>query len=85
MNDAAQQWTMWVRRGVLNARQGMATGVRLKVSGPTAALVGVLLNPASAGKLAGSGAVMLDGDVTALGELAALQDDFEPTFPIVTP
>ncbi|WP_051153423.1 alkyl sulfatase C-terminal domain-containing protein [Nocardia niigatensis] len=76
---------MWVRRGVLNARQGMATDVRLKVSGPTAALVGVLLNPASAGKLAGSGAVMLDGDVTALGELAALQDDFEPTFPIVTP
>ncbi|MFJ9370996.1 alkyl sulfatase C-terminal domain-containing protein, partial [Nocardia sp. NPDC101769] len=49
-----------------------------------AALVRVLPAPGGAGE-AGSGAITLDGDVTTLGELAALLDDFEPTFPIVTP
>ncbi|MEU6586045.1 alkyl sulfatase dimerization domain-containing protein [Nocardia sp. NPDC046763] len=83
--DSGQQWTMWVRRGVLNARQGRADGARVTVSGPKAALVKVLLTPGCAGELAGSGAITLDGEVTALGELAALLDDFEPTFPIVTP
>ncbi|MFE3255689.1 alkyl/aryl-sulfatase [Nocardia sp. NPDC059229] len=83
--DSGQQWTMWVRRGVLNARQGRADDARLTVSGPKAALVGVLLTPGSAGELARSGAITLDGDMTALGELATLLDDFEPTFPIVTP
>ncbi|MFI2233939.1 MBL fold metallo-hydrolase [Nocardia testacea] len=40
--------------------------------------------PATAGALADSGAVRLDGDRAALTELAALLDEFDPSFPIVT-
>lgn len=83
--DIGQQWTMWVRRGVLNARRGRAPGRRLSVAGPKRALTGVLLKPATAGALADSGAVRLDGDRAALTELAALLDEFDPLFPIVTP
>jgi len=42
-------------RAVLNARRGASTDTQLTVSGPKAALVGVLLQPASAGQLAQAG------------------------------
>ncbi len=64
-----ETWTMWVRRGVLNARPGASARPQLTVSGPKAALVGVLLQPASASQLAQAG----------------LLDDFVPNFPVVTP
>ena len=34
--DLDQTWTVWVKRGVLNARQGASSGTELTVSGPTA-------------------------------------------------
>lgn len=44
--DLDQSWTVWVRRGVLNARLGASPDAQLTVSGPKAALVGVVLQPA---------------------------------------
>lgn len=41
--DEDQTWTMWVKRGVLNSRQGASPDTQLTVSGPKAALVGTLL------------------------------------------
>ncbi|MEN0135098.1 MAG: alkyl sulfatase dimerization domain-containing protein [Rhodococcus sp. (in: high G+C Gram-positive bacteria)] len=83
--DADEQWTMWIARGVLNARRGTSSGAQLTVSGPKKALIGVLLAPATAAQLAAAGAVTLDGDDSALSQLAGILDNFEPNFPIVTP
>ncbi|MGW5384681.1 alkyl sulfatase C-terminal domain-containing protein [Nocardia sp. NPDC003963] len=41
--------------------------------------------PAAAEELTASGAVRLAGDSTALTDPAAILDDFDPAFPIVTP
>ncbi|AHH18493.1 metallo-beta-lactamase superfamily protein [Nocardia nova SH22a] len=83
--DSGEQRTMWVRRGVLNARRGTSDDARLSIAGPKKALVGLLLTPALADKLTASDVVTLDGDAATLKELGALLDEFEPTFPIVTP
>lgn len=80
-----ETWTMWVKRGVLNARPGASASPQLTVSGPKAALVGVLLQPASAGRLAQAGQLKLDGDEAVLTSYAGLLDDFDPNFPMVTP
>ncbi|HVX20326.1 MAG TPA: alkyl sulfatase dimerization domain-containing protein [Acidimicrobiales bacterium] len=83
--DLAETWTMWVQRGVLNARRGASPAAQLTVSGPKAALVGVLLQPAAAGKLIDGGQVTVDGDAGVLDTLAGLMDEFDPNFNIVTP
>lgn len=83
--DRDEFWSMRVHRGVLNARPGAVPDAPLTVSGPKAALAGVLLRPAAAGKLAASGAVKLEGDERLLEEFASLLDEFDPNFPIVTP
>jgi alkyl sulfatase BDS1-like metallo-beta-lactamase superfamily hydrolase len=83
--DHDQTWTMWVKRGVLNARRGTSPGTQLTVSGPKAALVAVLLQPASASKLAQDGKIQLDGDEAVLTTYAELLDQFDPNFNIVTP
>ncbi|WP_068165898.1 alkyl/aryl-sulfatase [Rhodococcus phenolicus] len=83
--DEGVRWTMWIRRGVLNARRGSSPQPPLTVSGPKAALVGVLVQPGSAQKLQESGAITLDGDEQVLSDFAALLDEFDPSFPIVTP
>ncbi|WP_327149821.1 alkyl/aryl-sulfatase [Nocardia sp. NBC_01329] len=83
--DLGEQWTMWVRRGVLNARRGSTPEPRLTVTGSKKALTGMLLKPAMAEELAASGVVRLAGDHAALTDLAAILDDFDPAFPIVTP
>ena len=80
-----QSWTMWVRRGVLNARRGRSTGAALTVSGPKRALVTALLQPAKAAQLAESGQLVLDGDATVLKAYGDLLDEFDPDFRIVTP
>lgn len=84
-DSGGETWTMWVRRGVLNARRGAHPDTRLTVSGPKAALVGVLLRPAAAGEMAESGAIVLDGDEGVLETLGGLLDDFDPNFSMVTP
>lgn len=76
---------MWVRRGVLNARRGASPATQLTVSGPKAALVGVVLQPAAASRLAEAGTIRLDGDKTVLQTLAGLMDQFDPNFNVITP
>ncbi len=83
--DVDQTWTVWVKRGVLNARIGASPDTQLTVSGPKAALVGVVLKPAAAPQLAQAGQIQLDGDTAALDNLAAAMDEFNPNFNIVTP
>ena len=46
--DLDETWTVWVNRGVLNARRGASPDPQLTVAGPKAALVGVALQPAAA-------------------------------------
>ncbi|MFD6103294.1 alkyl/aryl-sulfatase [Nocardia salmonicida] len=83
--DADEQWTMWIRRGVLNARRGRSDQAQLTVAGPKPFLVSVLLAPDSAAKLAEGGKITLDGDATVLDTYGPLLDEFDPAFPIVTP
>ncbi|MGW5317408.1 alkyl/aryl-sulfatase [Nocardia thailandica] len=83
--DVGEQWHLWVRRGVLNARRGVGPEPQLTVTGPKPALIGVLLRPSGAEDLVASGAVTTEGDRSALARLAALLDTFDPAFPIVTP
>ncbi|GGV48652.1 alkyl sulfatase [Kitasatospora herbaricolor] len=83
--DLDETWTMWVRRGVLNARRGASPETLLTVSGPRPALAGVLLHPATADRLARDGAITLDGDPSVLETYGGLLDEFDPDFPIVTP
>ena len=83
--DLDQTWTVWVKRGVLNARQGASPDTQLTVSGPKAALVGVILKPAAAGQLTQAGHITLNGDLRALTALADVLDEFDPNFNIITP
>ena len=83
--DLDQTWTVWIRRGVLNARRGGSPDTQLTVSGPKAALVGVVLRPGAAGELTEAGQIRLDGDPAALTALAGVLDEFDPNFAIVTP
>ena len=83
--DLDQTWTVWVRRGVLNARRGASADAQLTVTGPKAALVGVVLQPAAAGT-AGEGRKDHPRRRPAVLEtFAALLDEFDPDFAIVTP
>ncbi len=70
---------------MLNARRGASPAAQLTVSGPKAALVGVVLQPAAAGQLAQTGEITLDGDGSVLATFAALMDEFDPNFNFVTP
>jgi alkyl sulfatase BDS1-like metallo-beta-lactamase superfamily hydrolase len=83
--DVEETWTVWVKRGVLNARRGASADTQLTVAGPKAALVGVVLQPAAAGKLASAGKITLDGDDAVLKTYAGLLDEFDPNFNIVIP
>lgn len=83
--DHKETWTVWISRGVLNARRGASPDTQLTVSGPKAALIGVVLQPAAASQLAQAGKIQLDGDQAVLASLAALMDTFDPNFNIITP
>ena len=83
--DLSQTWTVWVKRGVLNARLGTSPDTQLTVSGPKAALVGVVLQPAAVDQLVQAGHITLNGDRAALDSFAGVMDEFDPNFNIVTP
>jgi alkyl sulfatase BDS1-like metallo-beta-lactamase superfamily hydrolase len=83
--DASSKWTMWVRNGVLNARQGHADHAQLTITGPKAALAGVLLQPAQAEAIIAKAGLETDGDLSVLQTLAAVTDTFDPDFNISTP
>ncbi|GII98848.1 hypothetical protein Slu03_12260 [Sediminihabitans luteus] len=52
---------------------------------PKALAAAVVLQPAAATRLATAGKVTLDGDTSVLDAYAAVLDEFDPNFPIVTP
>ena len=83
--DLNETWTAWVKRGVLNARNGAAADAQLTISGPKAALMGVVLQPAAASQLSRAGKIQLNGDESALATLAGVMDEFDPNFNIVVP
>lgn len=83
--DLDETWTVWVRRGVLNARRGASPDAQLTISGPKAALVGAVLQPAAASQFVQAGKIQLDGDQSVVATFAGLMDTFDPNFNIVTP
>ncbi|GAA3209854.1 alkyl/aryl-sulfatase [Oerskovia jenensis] len=83
--DQDETWTLWVRHGVLNARKGAHPDASLTVSGPKAALAGVLLQPAATARLVDAGTVTLDGEASVLDTYGSVLDTFDPDFAIVTP
>ena len=83
--DLEETWTMWIQRGVLNARKGASSHPDLTVSGAKAALVGVAMRPAAAAQLPRVNEIALDGNRAVLETYANLLDSFDPNFAIVTP
>jgi alkyl sulfatase BDS1-like metallo-beta-lactamase superfamily hydrolase len=83
--DAGGDWTMWLRHGVLNARPGHADGAQLTVTGPKAALAGILLEPAKGKILIDKAGVKVDGELGVLNTLAGVVDTFDNHFNISTP
>jgi linear primary-alkylsulfatase len=83
--DSDSDWTMWVRHGVLNAREGHVDDVQLTLRGPKPAIAQLLLQPGDAADPIASGAVATDGDTSALETLAALMDAFDTRFNLATP
>jgi alkyl sulfatase BDS1-like metallo-beta-lactamase superfamily hydrolase len=84
-SDLDEHWTMWVRRGVLNARRGSSPDAQVTLTGPKVALVGILLAPTSASQLIEAGTVTLGGDASTLRDFGDVLDQFDPNFNIVTP
>ncbi|HEY7054066.1 MAG TPA: alkyl sulfatase dimerization domain-containing protein, partial [Mycobacterium sp.] len=83
--DVNDEWTMWIRHGVLNARHGRVDGADLTLAGPKAALAAVLLRPADADDTVSKSGVRVDGDESVLKALASVIDTFDPHFNIATP
>ncbi|NGO74176.1 MBL fold metallo-hydrolase [Streptomyces sp. YC504] len=83
--DLDETWNMWVTNGVLNARRGASPDAQLTVTGPKRALVGAVLQPSTAAKLAEAGQIKLEGEAAALDAYAGVLDVFDTDFAIVTP
>jgi alkyl sulfatase BDS1-like metallo-beta-lactamase superfamily hydrolase len=83
--DPAQHWTMWVRHGVLNAREGTAEDAQLTVAGTKAGLVTTLLQPLKARRMSGTSQLSFTGDTAVLARYGALLDAFDPSFALITP
>jgi len=83
--DSGEDWTMWVRNGVLNARKEHADDAQLTITGPKAALAGVLLQPGQADAIVAKTGLETEGDLSVLDTLASVMDTFSPHFNISTP
>ena len=84
-DDTGDEWTMWIRNGVLNARRGHADEVQLTISGPKADLAALLLQPTQAEYIIAKDALKTEGDLAVLDSLASVIDTFDPYFNISTP
>jgi alkyl sulfatase BDS1-like metallo-beta-lactamase superfamily hydrolase len=86
--DAGETWTVLVGNGVLTPMRGDAPGgeqPRLTLRMRRADFVSVLAGLATFEEMAGSGAVRLAGDATALATLTGLLEAPDRNFAIVTP
>jgi hypothetical protein len=84
-SDLDETWTVRVANGVLNARLGATDDAQVTVTGPKAAIVGAVLQPATVPELVEAGMLELGGDETVLEAYAAVLDEFDKSFPIGTP
>jgi alkyl sulfatase BDS1-like metallo-beta-lactamase superfamily hydrolase len=84
-DDTGDEWTMWIRNGVLNARRGHADDVQLTITGPKADLAALLLQPTQAEYIIAKDALKTEGDLAVLESLASVIDTFDPYFRISTP
>jgi alkyl sulfatase BDS1-like metallo-beta-lactamase superfamily hydrolase len=84
-DDTGDEWTMWIRNGVLNARRGHADEVQLTITGPKADLAALLLQPTQAGYIIAKDALKTEGDLAVLESLASVIDTFDRYFNISTP
>ena len=84
-DDTGDEWTMWIRNGVLNARRGHADDVQLTITGPKADLAALLLQPTQAEYIIAKDALKTEGDLAVLESLASVIDTFDPYFKISTP
>jgi alkyl sulfatase BDS1-like metallo-beta-lactamase superfamily hydrolase len=84
-DDTGDEWTMWIRNGVLNARRGHADEVQLTITGPKADLAALLLQPTQAEYVIAKDALKTEGDLAVLESLASVIDTFDPYFKISTP
>ncbi|MET9211564.1 MULTISPECIES: alkyl/aryl-sulfatase [unclassified Nocardia] len=84
-DDIGDEWTMWVRNGVLNARRGHSPEAQLTVTGPKPALAAILLQPKNAAAVIDKYTLSTAGDTGVLDTLATVVEDFDPAFDIVTP
>ncbi len=85
ITDSGEQWTMWIRNGVLNARPSHTATAGLAVSGGKAAIAMFLLAPTVAKGWIEAGTLTADGDLAVVDRYAAVLDEFDPGFNIVTP
>ncbi|MGW6659503.1 alkyl sulfatase C-terminal domain-containing protein [Rhodococcus sp. NPDC055024] len=83
--DIGDEWTMWVRNGVLNARRAHHPDAQLTIAGPKPALAAVLLQPHNAKAAIEKFGLSTEGDPAVLDALADIVEDFDPHFNIVTP
>ncbi len=65
--------------------EGYSLTPQLTVSGPKAAVVGLLVQPGKAAALIASGALESAGDTRVLDIFAGVMDEFDPAFNLVTP
>ena len=84
-DDTGDEWTMWIRNGVLNARRGHADEVQLTITGPKADLAALLLQPTQAEYIIAKDALKTEGDLAVLESLASVIDTFDRYFKISTP
>jgi alkyl sulfatase BDS1-like metallo-beta-lactamase superfamily hydrolase len=84
-DDTGDEWTMWIRNGVLNARRGHGDDVELTITGPKADLAALLLQPTQAEYIIAKDALKTEGDLAVLESLASVIDTFDPYFKISTP
>lgn len=84
--DVGERWTVTVENGALSAIEGrLAPDAHATITLTRAAFDAVLLGESDGPALFASGAIVVEGDGSKLGEFLGLLDDGDPAFAIVTP
>ena len=83
--DLDQTWTIWVRRGVLNARTAHPRTPNSPSPAPRPPWSASCSTPRPPANSPQAGKIELDGDLSVLTTFAGVLDQFDPNFDIVTP
>jgi alkyl sulfatase BDS1-like metallo-beta-lactamase superfamily hydrolase len=85
LTEFGDEWTMWARNGVLNARKVHFDDAQFTVNGPKHALAGLLLRPGQTEAILAKAGPDTGGGVEVLKTFARVIDSFDPNFTQVTP